>query len=71
MKNLTQIDKVRENALSVPQAGGPEIQTAQTADPGSRSHPLRSTYNSTFIILVLAIAVLLAVTLLIWPAGGL
>ncbi len=70
MKRPTGSDKVREGALPTVQSGVPEIHEAETPEPGARSNPLKSTYNSTFIILVLAIAVILAVILLVWPSGG-
>jgi hypothetical protein len=36
----------------------------------TRSTPLKSTYDSTFIVLVLSIAAILAIILVLWPSGG-
>jgi hypothetical protein len=36
-----------------------------------RSIPLKSTYNSTFIVLVVFVAATLALILVFWPSGGL
>lgn len=46
------------------------IRKEQTTDVEARSIPLRNTYNSTFIVLVISIAAILAVILVFWPAGG-
>lgn len=70
MKNQNTTDSVRAPPLPAPESAVVKIRTEQSAELDTRSKPLESTYNSTFIIVVLSIAVILAIILLIWPAGG-
>ncbi|MBI2949187.1 MAG: hypothetical protein HYY23_16220 [Verrucomicrobia bacterium] len=66
MKNQTGSDKVRERALSTFLSGVCKMRKEPAVDLDARSKPLTSHYNSTFVVLVLAIAAILAVILLIW-----
>ncbi|MBI4664241.1 MAG: hypothetical protein HY735_36055 [Verrucomicrobia bacterium] len=46
------------------------IRKEQTTDLDPRSVPLKNTYNSTFIVLVIVIAAVLAAILVFWPSAG-
>lgn len=70
MKNLPGSDNVRERPIPSLLSRLFKIRKEQTTDSEGRSKPLTSDYNSTFIVLVLSIAVILAVILLVWPSGG-
>lgn len=66
MNKQTGSDQVPEPSVegSPPRTSGIQEQPAPEFE--ARSEPLKSNYNSTFIVLVLSIAAILAVILLIW-----
>lgn len=46
------------------------IHEEEATEMQARSDPLKSTFNSTFIVLVLSIAIILALILVFWPSRG-
>ena len=70
MKNQPARDEVREDPRRGLKSGVTKNQDGQANEVQARSDPLKSNYNSTFIILVLSIAAILAFILIFWPSGG-
>lgn len=70
MKKQADSLEVRAGPLESSPSGAPEIRVRPAMADEARSNPLKSTYDSTFIVLVLSIAAILAVILWVWPYGG-
>jgi hypothetical protein len=68
MKIPAELDGIRHPPLPNLQSGAAKIVEDQATEH-ARSSPLTSTYNSTFIVLVLSIAIILALILVFWPSG--
>ena len=64
-------DHARENTSSNVQFNVLNFRKEPTTDLHARSEPLKRTmYNSTTVVLVLSIAAIVAIILMLWPAGG-
>ena len=71
MKQQNDNGEVRERPRENLPSGANEPRAEPAIADRTRSDPLKSTYDSTFIVLVLSIAAILAVVLWVWPFGGL